>query len=215
MRIARELERRLERLFEGAAGRVFSGKVHPSELAARIAREADLALFDHPAGPATANNYTLTMSPEDVEASQHELERKLGSTLSKYAAEKGLRLSGPARVVITESNEVPTGQFTCLAEITDGAIPPWARLVASRTFPIGPNRAMIGRGDDTDVVIPHDDVSRRHALVWREQGRAWISDLGSTNGTALDGVAVAAEPTPLEHGSMLTLASLRFRFLEG
>ena len=215
MRIARELERRLERLFEGAAGRVFSGRVHPSELAARIAREADLAFFDHPTGPATANSYVVTMNPEDVAASQDELERKLGSTLSQYAAEKGLRLPGPAKVVITESEEVPTGQFTCLAEITGGTILPWARLVGSQTYPLGPNRALIGRGDDTDVVIPHDDVSRHHALVWREQGRAWISDLGSANGTTIDGTAVVAEPTPLEHGSMLTLASRRFRFLEG
>jgi len=212
--IARELERRLEHLLEGAAGRVFRGRVHPSELAARIAREADLACFEHSTGPATANTYTLTMNPKDVAASQDELERELGSVLFQYAAEKGLRLPGPARIVITESEKVPTGQFTCSAEITGGTIPPWARLVGSQAFPIGPNRALIGRGDDADVIIPHDDVSRRHALVWRERGRAWISDLGSANGTTLDGMAVVAEPTPLEHGSMLTLASRRFRFLE-
>ena len=215
MHIARELERRLEHLLESAAGRVFSGRVHPSELAVRIAREADLACFEHSTGPATANTYTVTMNPKDVVASQDELERQLGSTLSKYAAEKGLRLPGPARVVITESAEVPPGQFICSAEIAGGTIPPWARLVGHQTFPIIPNRALIGRGDDADVFIPDDKVSRRHALIWREHRRAWISDLGSANGTTLEGMAVGAEPTPLEHGSMLTLANWRFRFLEG
>ena len=215
MHIARELERRLERLFDDAAGRVFSGRVHPSELAARIAREADLAAFEHPSGPATANTYTLTMNQKDLAPGHDELERELSSTLSKYAAERGLRLQGPATVVITDSEDVPTGQFACSAKITGGTIAPWAHLVGSQTFPIRPNRALIGRGDDTDLIIPHDDVNRRHALLCREQGRAWISDLESANGTTVDGIAVVAEPTELKHGSMLTLASRRFRFLEG
>ena len=65
MSLARSLERRLERLFEGATGRVFSGRLHPSEMAGRIAREADLARYRHESGPATANRYVLTVSPED------------------------------------------------------------------------------------------------------------------------------------------------------
>ncbi len=204
----------MERLFEGAAGRVFSGRIHPSELAGRIAREADLAQFEHPTGPATANSYTLALNPKDIASSDDELERELAIALFNYAADRGLRLSGPARVLITKSDEVPTGQFTCVVKVSDGPLTPWARLVGPTTLPIGPNRALVGRGNDADVVIPHDDISRRHVLIWREQGRAWIADLGSANGTTLDGTAVGADPTPLEHGSMLTLASHQYRFLE-
>ena len=214
MPIARELERRLERLFEGAAGRVFSGRIHPSELAGRIAREADLARYEHSTGPATANSYTLALNPRDIASSDDELERELGVALSDYAADRGLRLPGPAQVVITKSDDVLSGQFTCLVKVIDGPMTPWGRLVGPATFPIGPNRALLGRDNDADVVIPHDDISRRHALLWREQGRAWIADLGSANGTTLDGTAVGAEPAPLEQGSMLSLASHQYRFLE-
>jgi hypothetical protein len=215
VRIARGLERRLERLLEGVAGRVFSGRVHPSELAERVAREADLARYVHLTGPATANAFTLTLNPRDVASNHDELELELGQALTDYAAEKGLRLAGPARIVIDESESVANGQLLCLAEVKEGPIPSWARLLGPDTFPIGPNRALVGRGDDADLRIPFDDISRHHAVIWREQGRAWIADLESANGTTLDGTAVGVEPVPLEHGAMLTLAGHGFRFLEG
>ncbi|MCH8959391.1 MAG: DUF3662 domain-containing protein [Proteobacteria bacterium] len=87
--IARGLERRLERLFEGSAKRVFSGQVHPSELAERIAREADLARYEHLSGPATANQYLVTLNPRDVERDTESLIHDLERELSEHAAEAG------------------------------------------------------------------------------------------------------------------------------
>jgi DNA-binding NtrC family response regulator len=52
---------------------------------------------------------------------------------------------------------------------------------SSFELPAG-KRLVIGRADDTDVQIPHDSVSRRHAELSTERG--WrITDLGSSNGT--------------------------------
>jgi pSer/pThr/pTyr-binding forkhead associated (FHA) protein len=73
----------------------------------------------------------------------------------------------------------------------------------------------IGRSDEADVVVPYDNVSRKHALIWRSEGQAWVRDLGSANGTSVDGVPVSERPVPLEHGSMVSLAGHRYRFVEG
>ena len=215
MSLARSLERRLERLFEGAAGRVFSGRLHPSEMAGRIAREADLTRYRHESGPATANKYVMTVNPADLDVDPSALEEKLESALAEYAAAAGLLFEGPPTVQIRTSGSVAPGQFLCEPSIAPGEMPAWARLTASgSTLEIGANRVTVGRSDEADLVIPHDNVSRKHALIWRADGQAWIRDLGSSNGTSVDGVAVGKQPVPLQNGSVLSLAGHRYRFHE-
>ena len=213
--LARSLERRLERLFEGTTGRVFSGRIHPSEMAGRIAREADLTSFQHPTGPATSNHFVLTVNPADLDVDPTRLQRRLETALTEHAAEAGLRLEGPATVVIETSPRVSPGQFTCVPSVVAGRIPPWARLVSGDSqYEIGPNRALIGRSSETDVVLPYDDVSRRHALIWRADGITWIMDLGSANGTTLDGSPVRGTPRQVEKGASIALGANRFRLRE-
>jgi len=214
--LARSLERRLERLFEGAAGRVFSGRLHPSEMAGRIAREADLTTFQHPTGPATSNRYVLRVNPADLDVDPTRLQRRLELALAEYAAEAGLRLEGPPTVLIETTSSVSPGQFSCIPSVVPGKVPAWARLVGGDTsFDIGPNRALVGRASDADVVLPFEEVSRRHALIWRADNQVWIEDLGSANGTEVDGLRIGASPHPLTRGDMIGFSGHRFRFHEG
>jgi eukaryotic-like serine/threonine-protein kinase len=51
----------------------------------------------------------------------------------------------------------------------------------------------IGRNDTNAVVLPGSDVSGRHAMIFFTEGLEWrIEDLGSTNGTLLNGSKVKA-----------------------
>lgn len=214
MNVVRSLERRLERLLEGVVGRAFTGRLHPSEIAGRLAREADFARFDHPAGPATANAYTLTFNPADVRGDKDELQGLLAREMTEHAANQGLRLEGPVSVSIGLDESVPTGQITCHIEVVPGPPVTWARLVSnSETYPIGRNRVIIGRSPDADVIIDFDDVSRNHATLWREGGTTSVRDLGSSNGTLVDGVRIGADPVPIGHGSTLGISQHSYRFL--
>jgi len=214
--LARSLERRLERLFEGAAGRVFSGRLHPSELAGRIAREADLSRYRHESGPATANQYVLSVHPADLDVDPSALERQLEKALAEYAAGAGLLFEGPPTVRIRASESVSPGQFECEPSVAPGPMPPWARLTGSgSTVEIGANRVIVGRSDEADLVLPFDNVSRKHALIWRSDGRAWVTDLGSSNGTSVDGEVVTSRPVSLQSGSVISFAGHRYRFHEG
>lgn len=60
-------------------------------------------------------------------------------------------------------------------------------LFNGRRLVMGPRGAVIGRSRECDVVVDDAGVSRRHAEI-RPRGSAWVlTDLGSTNGTRLEG----------------------------
>lgn len=71
----------------------------------------------------------------------------------------------------------------------------------------------IGRGTQNTVVLANDImVSRKHALIQREgSGDFYLSDLGSRNGTTLNGVPVTT-PVALRDGDTFTAGSHRFLF---
>lgn len=216
MNLARSLERRLERLMDGVFGRVFSGRLHASEIAGRIAREADLARFAHESGPATANSYTLTFNPIDIDDEGSGLAESLTATFADYIVEAGLRLEGPPRVTIRVREDVVAGSFLCHPEIVPGKEEVWSRLAGpTATYQIRHNRSMVGRSPEADVTIPVDEISRIHALIWRSEGSTWIKDLGSINGTVVDGAGVGQTPVSISTGSRIRLGSQTFRFLMG
>jgi pSer/pThr/pTyr-binding forkhead associated (FHA) protein len=65
----------------------------------------------------------------------------------------------------------------------------------------------IGRGAENEVVIDEAAISRVHARVEGEAGTWRIVDLGSTNGTSVDLVALRPwQPHPLDHGAVIDLA---------
>jgi hypothetical protein len=70
----------------------------------------------------------------------------------------------------------------------------------------------IGRDPDNAVMIPDPRVSSRHARLVRRGGQWWIEDLGSTNGTLVNGAPVAG-PARLRDSDMVRLgpATLRLR----
>src|SRR6478672_5474468 len=65
------------------------------------------------------------------------------------------------------------------------------------------NEVVIGR-EDTDLTIDDVELSRRHAVVRRHASRLQVEDLGSTNGTYVDGTRIE-EPTILGGGAEIQL----------
>jgi pSer/pThr/pTyr-binding forkhead associated (FHA) protein len=76
--------------------------------------------------------------------------------------------------------------------------------------------SVIGRDPTATVHLTDEEVSRRHALLSIGEGRAILEDLGSSNGTYVDGELVTGE-SQLQPGARLTLGAtvLEFRRLEG
>ena len=196
---------------DGLAARLFRGRIHPVELGTRIVREADLAAFDTPVGPGAPNVFRVTMGgdPESADAVDA-AERELAAVLGDAAAERGWRLEGPPTVHIGFAPGNPS-QVVIDPAVEPGPLPPFMELEADdgRRYPIGHNRSVIGRSAGADVHLPGDDVSRRHALVWREAGSVWLADLESSNGTLVNGHPVV-EATDLVHGDLVTFGDSSF-----
>ncbi len=66
--------------------------------------------------------------------------------------------------------------------------------------------AAIGRHSSCELVLRKDDVSRRHAEVFHEGGEFRLRDLGSTNGSFLNGVRIEGSPV-LKAGDKIEIGS--------
>lgn len=66
--------------------------------------------------------------------------------------------------------------------------------------------AILGRDSSATLAVPMDGVSRRHARIVLEGDAYWIQDLGSTNGTFVNGAGIAGEKRErLRHLDVITL----------
>lgn len=75
---------------------------------------------------------------------------------------------------------------------------------AGKEFALDKAEVFMGRDTNNDIVINDAEISRRHARLIREGDDYLYEDLGSTNGTFIQGQRLAA-PTLLKHGMILTI----------
>src|SRR5690606_9694093 len=74
----------------------------------------------------------------------------------------------------------------------------------------------IGRYPLAEIVLDDPDVAYRHAVLSRRDDTYWIADLGSDEGTYLNGRRIGADPVPLAHGDIISLGPrLTAAFLHG
>jgi pSer/pThr/pTyr-binding forkhead associated (FHA) protein len=107
---------------------------------------------------------------------------------SQLAAEHPAPSGG--RFVIVRSSEVKTG----------------------KTFPAGPVPLTIGRADDNAVVLAGDEfASGHHARIESQRDGVWILDLGSTNGTFVNGARLDGRRL-LRGGDVVQVGDTELRF---
>ncbi|MFJ2848627.1 FHA domain-containing protein [Streptomyces rubiginosohelvolus] len=105
-------------------------------------------------------------------------------------------------------------------EATDDAVPAQLHVVAGPdaggVHLLHGGQIRIGRSADADVPLDDPDVSRLHcAVTVSDDGRVSVADLGSTNGTSLDGVEVRERPVRLAPGALLRLGESTLRLTSG
>jgi len=70
---------------------------------------------------------------------------------------------------------------------------------------------LVGRSREAKFRIQQERVSRRHCELTADDGVVFVRDLGSTNGTQLEGTAVSADsPTRVPPGALLRVGSIGF-----
>src|SRR5262245_58112840 len=79
----------------------------------------------------------------------------------------------------------------------------------TREIPITETEFLIGRGPDCDLRLPVTEVSRHHCILRVAGGEAAVIDLGSSNGTFVNGQRVRSQ-AGLQSGDLLQLGNLTF-----
>jgi Protein of unknown function (DUF3662)/FHA domain len=211
MGMLQRLEFRLEQAVSGVFAKAFRSAVQPVELAAALQREVDnsaqILSRDRRLVP---NAFSIELSPTDSERLgpySGTLTRELATMLEDYAEQQHYVFAGPVSIGFDEEDDLGTGRFRVRSraaahveaaprpERSAGppATPPRAPRpqvvleVNGTRHPLG-DRAVVGRGGEADLRINDPGVSRRHAeLRFEDAGELVVEDLGSTNGTLVDG----------------------------
>ena len=103
-------------------------------------------------------------------------------------------------------DRLSVGGESCLVEIHGPEL--------GKKFILNDDEFTIGRDVKNNIVIDLDNVSRRHAKISTRQGKSFVADLGSTNGTYLNDQEVLEE-TPLRTGDYVKVGGSIFKFLSG
>ncbi len=220
-----------EQLVEGTFERLFRPRLHPSEVARRLARAMeDGRVVGGDGQVLLPNQYWVFFNSDDfaaLDAGGEALRAELIRYLQRLAAERGERFGGRLRVALHPIADLGTGQLEVRAahgseardagdtqavkaasqSATDASH--WALRLGGRVFPLGEPVIRLGRALSNDVILADRRVSRRHAqLRWRA-GNYHLSDMGSRGGTTVNGRRVRqGEELPLDGGDVISLAGV-------
>ncbi len=215
MNIAQELERRLEKLVDGASASVFRGRMHPVDIATRLVRQLEYLSTDTPAGPQVPNDLAVSMNTADIDPQldRSALTVELANVLTQTSVDRGWRVLGRMHVELRTDESTPRGIVECTGTASPAPLDTWCQLIAddgSAVLTVALNRTLIGRDLDCDIRVANQEISRHHAVVFREGGTAFVRDLGSSNGTTVNGIPAASKPLSLLAGDNIVLGNLSF-----
>jgi hypothetical protein len=207
-------ERRLERLVEGAFAKAFRSGLQPVELGRRIARQMDAGRTLGVRGPVSPNRFRVELARDDAERFKpfaDALARELADAAREHARDEGYLFLGPVVVELTEDAARRRGTFDVRATIEQSEASQAAvvRLPDGRAVPLQ-GVVTIGRLADCAIHLSDSQSSRRHAEVRPVPEGHLVVDLGSTNGTLVNGVAVHEHV--LSHGDTITIGTTELRY---
>ncbi len=80
----------------------------------------------------------------------------------------------------------------------------------SRYIPVEEEPFVVGRKPNVNLTLGYNTVSSAHASLWTEEGQLWLQDLGSTNGTFVNGQRIS-QPVRLGEEDLVHFAEALFR----
>ena len=211
-----DFERRLERLVEGVFAKAFRSGLQPVELLRRLTREMDVRRTQGVRGTIAPNWFQFAVSPQDYERFESlmgTVTRDLADAAREHAKQEGYKFVGPVHVEIEQDASVGTGTFLMAADVREspgGAAVGTVVLPDGKRVSVGEDAVSIGRMPECDIVLADHNVSRRHAEVRRQDGGFVVVDLGSTNGTKVNGAGVRERR--LNDGDEITVGASTLRF---
>lgn len=210
-----QFEQRLERLVEGAFAKAFRGELQPVEVGRRLTREMDLHRTVSVRGLIAPNCFEVALAREDFErfgAFVKILAGELVDAAREHAQSESYGFLGPVEVTIRADEQLGRSVVAISSSFVEGEdhVAGFLVLPDERRIPIGDEILTIGRLPDCSIPISDRNASRRHAQVRADGETVYLLDLGSTNGTKVNGTATRHHR--LRDGDRITIGTTTIRF---
>lgn len=220
---------RFEKSVEGAVNGVFSKfgskDLQPVDLSSALEREIDNEAMpvgrDRTVAP---NEYRFKLSTPDFDHIEQwgseTLADELADNLTNYARSQHYAFVGPVVVIFEEDLDLAKGSFKLTAASVQGNAVPVTIDEQSQDCPLleingsqyllTKEKTILGRGSGCDIVIDDPGISRKHLEIDVTPNGVIARDLGSTNGTYVEGHQVPA--ATLLDGNTITIGRTRILY---
>lgn len=225
---------------EVVALRTYDTSIRPIEMGRKLLGVADAQMAEDTRSIPHAYTVLLHPDDHAAFADiERDLVRELAEALTQHTEREAYRLGAPAVVVLADHPDAKRGSFSIVPSLSTATEPSSATaavdpvvvqpLAATMATPIDSaitaalvfddgsrhvldtERVTIGRHSGCTIAVRDTNVSREHAQLRRRPNGWTLRDLGSTNGTKLNGVRVEGEQM-LTTGDVIMLGALKATF---
>jgi hypothetical protein len=232
------LEQRLDRIVNGSFSKAFKSEVQPVELGAALQQEIDNRADTITGQTVVPNIFIIELGSVDHERLETYFETlsvELGALADAYSSEQRYTTVDSAHISFDLDSELETGVFrirstaakrpadviaaSLVAQDVTPQVPltsftpeatPYLTSITGEEFKITKSVTNIGRGVEADIQIDDTSVSRLHcAIVLGSE--VLVRDLGSTNGTVVDGAR--ATESILRDGSIIKVGNITLTYM--
>ncbi|MGV8970045.1 MAG: FhaA domain-containing protein [Microbacteriaceae bacterium] len=192
-------ERGLERAVNGAFAKTFKSGLQPVEIASALRRELDtqaaVVSRDRILVP---NSFVVQLATADFDrmtALSTALIDELTQLVQQHATAQHYSFAGGISITFEHEPNATQGLVRISSTNVQGTVS-WNPVleIAGKRYPIVGSHTVIGRGSDADITVDDSSISRKHVEVLWDGERAQVKDLGSTNGSLLNGQRVSTAP---------------------
>jgi hypothetical protein len=194
-------EKGLERVVNGAFAKTFKSGLQPLEVTAALRRELDtkaaVVSRDRILVP---NDFVVRLSAGDYRRMTDlgpALIDEFTQLVQRHAAAQHYAFAGGISIRLQQDPSLSEGLVRIDSVNVKGEVA-WTPVldIGGKRYPIAKARTVIGRGSDADITIDDTGTSRQHVEILWDGKRGQVNDLGSTNGSKLNGVPVTKAPLP-------------------
>ncbi|WIB70843.1 DUF3662 and FHA domain-containing protein [Curtobacterium sp. MCBD17_026] len=185
-------ERGLERAVNGAFAKTFRSGVQPVEISSALRRELDTkAAVVSRERILVPNEFVVRLAPPDF-TRMNDVGRPLIDELTQmvhqHAVAQNYSFSGPVTIRLQQDGTLSTGILQVDSTTVQRDVA-WIPVldIGSQRHRLHRGRTVIGRGSDADITIADTGTSRKHVELLWDGKHAQATDLGSTNGSKLNG----------------------------
>ena len=175
----------------------------------------DLRRTVAPRGVLAPNEFSVLLSQADrprFAPIEDELVKQLVEVAKEHAKTESYTFLGAVTVTVGTDDSLRPGTLLVAGDMSPGQGTSTLTLPDGRRIVLDQDKVTLGRLPECELALADSNVSRKHAEVRRGADGTWlVADLGSTNGTKVNGVRISG-PRQLEDGDEITVGGTTVRF---